>query len=341
MKDNFSGYVRISVLPKKKTLIDIFYHQIWNDIQGYTTRAPHIISRGGRVRTGDQTIYISKNLSRHIHLFILSFPDYLSWFLILISYPDFLAWLILLDPVSSCSGSPLFAAWLALLLFVLHINGVSHWVFIPPSTPATGDPLVCHNPKTLCSKTSPVFPGIKGEMNPAMHSPSVSSPIILKRASGWALFASEASCCDWIFYHFATGRTVLRKNIRPRGKTVNDSVTIPLVVPGGPGHLRSPTAADTRLWNSSDCSQPVLGSHLPALCKPLPGFEPGSCRNKCICDEVIYRFATGAKSLAQLSGYETRINKDKSGYLGDNFDGYLNGYLLWIKPGLSRYLRMS
>ena len=38
-----------------KSFIDVFYHQIRNGIQGYTTRAPPF-SRGGRVWTGDQTI---------------------------------------------------------------------------------------------------------------------------------------------------------------------------------------------------------------------------------------------------------------------------------------------
>ena len=38
-----------------KSFIDVFYHQIQNGIQGYTTRAPPL-SRGGRVQTGDQTI---------------------------------------------------------------------------------------------------------------------------------------------------------------------------------------------------------------------------------------------------------------------------------------------
>ena len=42
-------------IAKKKSFIDVFYHQIRNGIQGYTTRAPPI-SRGGRVRTGDQLI---------------------------------------------------------------------------------------------------------------------------------------------------------------------------------------------------------------------------------------------------------------------------------------------
>jgi hypothetical protein len=41
--------------PKKKSFIDVFYHQIRNGIQGYTTRAPPL-SRGSRGRTGDQTI---------------------------------------------------------------------------------------------------------------------------------------------------------------------------------------------------------------------------------------------------------------------------------------------
>ncbi len=40
---------------KKKSFIDVFYHQIQNGIQGCTTRAPPF-SRGGRGRTGDQTI---------------------------------------------------------------------------------------------------------------------------------------------------------------------------------------------------------------------------------------------------------------------------------------------
>ncbi len=39
----------------KKSFIDVFYHQIRNGIQRYTTRAPPV-SLGGRVRTGDQTI---------------------------------------------------------------------------------------------------------------------------------------------------------------------------------------------------------------------------------------------------------------------------------------------
>ena len=38
-----------------KSFIDVFYHQIRNGIRGYTARAPPL-SRGGRVRTGDQTI---------------------------------------------------------------------------------------------------------------------------------------------------------------------------------------------------------------------------------------------------------------------------------------------
>ena len=38
-----------------KSFIDVFYHQVRNGIQGHTTRAPPL-SRGGRVRTGDQTI---------------------------------------------------------------------------------------------------------------------------------------------------------------------------------------------------------------------------------------------------------------------------------------------
>ena len=38
-----------------KSFIDVFYHQIRNGIQGYTTRAPPL-SSGGRARTGDQTI---------------------------------------------------------------------------------------------------------------------------------------------------------------------------------------------------------------------------------------------------------------------------------------------
>jgi hypothetical protein len=43
------------LLPPKIPFIDVFYHQIWNGIQGYTTRALHL-SRGGSVQTGDQTI---------------------------------------------------------------------------------------------------------------------------------------------------------------------------------------------------------------------------------------------------------------------------------------------
>jgi hypothetical protein len=43
------------ILVGKKSFIDVFYHQIRNSIQGYTTRAPPL-SRGGRARTGDQTI---------------------------------------------------------------------------------------------------------------------------------------------------------------------------------------------------------------------------------------------------------------------------------------------
>ncbi len=39
----------------QKSFIDVFYHQIRNGIQGYTTRAPPL-SCGGRGRTGDQTI---------------------------------------------------------------------------------------------------------------------------------------------------------------------------------------------------------------------------------------------------------------------------------------------
>jgi hypothetical protein len=39
----------------QKSFIDVFYHQIRNGIQGCTTRAPPL-SRGGRGRTGNQTI---------------------------------------------------------------------------------------------------------------------------------------------------------------------------------------------------------------------------------------------------------------------------------------------
>jgi hypothetical protein len=42
-------------ITKKISFIDVFYHQIRNGIQGCTTRAPPL-SRGGRVRYGDQTI---------------------------------------------------------------------------------------------------------------------------------------------------------------------------------------------------------------------------------------------------------------------------------------------
>ena len=40
---------------KQKSSIDVCYHQIWNDIQGCSTKAPPL-SRGGRVRTGDRSM---------------------------------------------------------------------------------------------------------------------------------------------------------------------------------------------------------------------------------------------------------------------------------------------
>ncbi len=47
---------------RQKSFIDVFYHQIRNGIQGCTTRAPPL-SRGGRGRTGDQTM--ASPMSRH------------------------------------------------------------------------------------------------------------------------------------------------------------------------------------------------------------------------------------------------------------------------------------
>jgi hypothetical protein len=44
-----------ALFDPKKSFIDVFYHQIRNGIQGCTARAPPL-SRGGRGRTGDQTI---------------------------------------------------------------------------------------------------------------------------------------------------------------------------------------------------------------------------------------------------------------------------------------------
>jgi hypothetical protein len=68
-------------------------------------------------------------------------------------------------------------------------------------------------------------------------------------------------------------RTVLRKNVRTRGKTVNDSVTKPLVV-WATSHpqpfCRSTPVGLRRL------QRPVPGSHLPALRKALPEFETRS-----------------------------------------------------------------